>query len=95
MSWNLFEKILNAFSPKNNSEQPSEQSQQWPESNTEQPWQEGSPESSQSSQESSTEGSTEQPEASQEPSPAFQQAPSSPQQDDWKQPESNSDWQQE
>ncbi|MHC4537312.1 MAG: hypothetical protein ACYS6K_25515 [Planctomycetota bacterium] len=39
--------------------------------------------------------SNEQPEASEEPSPSFQQAPSSPQQDDWKQPENNNDWQQE
>ena len=80
MSWNLFEKILNAFRPQNEHEQPSEPSQQWPESSTEQSWQEVS---------------NEQPEASQEPSPSYHETPCSPQQDDWKQPENNTDWQQE
>ena len=41
MSWNLFEKILNAFKPQNENDQPSEQSEQWPESSTEKSWQEG------------------------------------------------------
>lgn len=87
MSWNLFEKILNAFKPQNESEQSSEQSEKWPESNTEQSWQEGSSESSQSWQEDNTGQS----EASQEPSPSFQQSPGFSQQNDWKQPQSNND----
>ncbi len=102
MSWNLFEKILNAFKPQNESKQPSEQSEQWPESSTEQSWQEGSSESTQSSQEGSSEssqsqeGSTEQSEASQEPFPVSQQTSCSiQQQDDSEQPKNNSDWQQE
>jgi len=90
MSWNLFEKILNAFRPQNEHDQSSEPSQQWPESSTDQSWQEGT-ESSQSCQE----GSNEQPEASQEPSPSYHETPCSPQQDDCKQPENNTDWQQE
>ncbi len=76
MSWNLFEKIINAIRPCNKSEQTSEapdESQQWPEKN-----------SSDTSQ-SWPEGSTEQPEASQEPSPSYQETPNSPQQNNWQQ----------
>jgi hypothetical protein len=84
MSWNLFEKILSVFSPQNDTDQQSEQAQQWPESSNEQPWQEG------------TESSTVQPEASQEPSPSSPQTSCSIEQpDDSEQPESNKDWQQE
>ncbi len=78
MSWNLFEKIINAFTHKSESQQPSEasdQSQQWPEGSSEQSWQEGS-----SQQQSCPENSTEQPEASQEPSPSYQETPIAPQQ---------------
>ncbi len=78
MSWNLFEKIINAFKPNSESQQPSEapdQSQQWPESSSEQSLQEGS-----SQQQSCPENSTEQPEDSQEPSPSYQETPSAPQQ---------------
>ncbi len=82
MSWNLFEKILNAFRPQNEADQPSQASEQWPESNTdEQSWQEGGSESSQSCQQSNTE----QPEASQEPSPSYQETPTAPQQNEWQQ----------
>ncbi len=82
MSWNLFEKIINAIRPCNKSEQASEApdpSQQWPEKN--------SSDTSQSWPESNAEqpDSTEQPEASQEPSPSFQETSSSPQQKDWQQ----------
>ena len=80
MSWNLFEKILSVFSPQNEPDQPSEQPQQWPESSTEHSWQEGS---------------NEQTEPSQEPSPSYHETPCSPEQDDWKQQENNTDWQQE
>lgn len=83
MSWNLFEKIINAFKPNKESEQPSEvpdQSQQWPESSSEQSWPEGSTE-----QQSCPENCTEQPEASQEPSPSYQETPSAPQQNEWQQ----------
>ena len=79
MSWNLFEKIINAIRPCIKSEQTSEApgtSQQWPEKN--------SSDTSQSWPESSTE-QPEQPEASQEPSPSYQETPSSPQQKDWQQ----------
>jgi len=75
MSWNLFEKIINAFKPSNKSEQVSDvsyQSQQWPE---------GSSDNSQSWPESSSQ----QPEASQEPSPSYQETPSSPEKNDWQQ----------
>ena len=75
MSWNLFEKIINAIKPYTRSEQSSEVpdvSQQWPEnsSDTSQSW---------------PESSTEQPEASQEPSPSYQETSSSPQKTDWQQ----------
>ena len=83
MSWNLFEKIISAFKPNKESEQPSEvpdQSQQWPESSSEQSWPEGSTE-----QQSCPENCAEQPEASQEPSPSYQETPSAPQQNDWQQ----------
>ncbi len=72
MSWNLFEKIINAFRPHKESEQASEVSQSWPE---------GSSDASQSW----PEGSTEQPEDSQEPSPSYQETPSTPQQNEWQQ----------
>jgi len=75
MSWNLFEKIINAFKPNKQSEQPSEvpdPSQSWPE---------GSSDSSQSWPESSSQ----QPEASQEPSQSYQETPSAPQQNEWQQ----------
>ena len=75
MSWNLFEKIINAFRPHKESELTSEApdvSQQWPQ---------GSSDASQSWPESSTE----QQEASQEPSPSYQETPSSPQKTDWQQ----------
>ena len=86
MSWNLFEKILSVFSPQNDTDQPSEPSEQWPESSTEQSWQEGV---------------SEQSEASQEPSPCSPQTSCSlqteedDQSDDSEQPNNNSDWQQE
>jgi hypothetical protein len=86
MSWNLFEKILSVFNPKDETNQPSETSEQWPESSTEQSWQEGV---------------TEQSEASQEPSPSSPQTSCSlqtednDQSDDSEQPKNNSDWQQE
>jgi len=75
MSWNLFEKIINAIKPYTKSKQSSEvpdASQQWPEnsSDTSQSW---------------PESSTEQPEASQEPSPSYQETSSSPQKTDWQQ----------
>ena len=75
MSWNLFEKIINAFRPRKESEQTSEvsdQSQSWPE---------GSSDASQSWPESGTE----QQESSQEPSPSYQETPSAPQQNEWQQ----------
>ncbi len=72
MSWNLFEKIINAFRPRKESEQASEVSQSWPE---------GSSDASQSW----PEGSTEQQEDSQEPSPSYQETPSAPQQNEWQQ----------
>ena len=68
MSWNLFEKIINAFRPRKESEQASEvsdPSQSWPEGGSEQSW---------------PEGRTEQPEDSQEPSPSYQETPGAPQQ---------------
>ena len=80
MSWNLFEKIINAFKHNSESQQPSEapdQSQQWPESSSEQSWQEGS-----SQQQSRPENCTEQPEDSQEPSPSYQETPSASQQNE-------------
>ncbi len=85
MSWNLFEKIINAFKSSNQSEQISEvpdPSQQWPEgsSDTSQSWPEDS-----SQQQSCPENSTEQQESSQEPSPSYQETPSTPQQKEWKQ----------
>lgn len=61
MSWNLFERIINALRPGRESEQPSDTSQSWPQE-SEQPadtW---------------PEGRTQSPEASQEPSPDFQEA---------------------
>lgn len=36
MVWNLFEKIINALKPSNESEQTPDVSQPWPENNTEQ-----------------------------------------------------------
>ena len=90
MSWNLFEKILSVFNPQNDTDQPSEPSEQWPESTTEKSWQEGSSEPSQTETE---------PEASQEPSPSVQQTScsidDSEQPDDCEQPENKKDWQQE
>ena len=86
MSWNLFEKILSVFNPKETTNQPSEPSEQWPESSKEDSWQEGV---------------SEQSEASQEPSPSSPQTSCSlqsednDQSDDSEQPESNKDWQQE
>ncbi len=85
MSWNLFEKIINAFKPRNQSEQTSEvsdPSQQWPEVSTDasQSWPDDS-----SQQQSCPENSTEQQESSQEPSPSYQETPSTPQQNEWKQ----------
>ena len=64
MSWNLFERIINAFKPSNQSEQVSEMpdpSHQWPEgsSDTSQSWPEDS-----SRQQSCSENSTEQQESS-------------------------------
>jgi hypothetical protein len=79
MSWNLFEKIINAFKHNTESQQPSE-AQQWPESSSEQSWQEGS-----SKQQSCPESSTEQQEDSQEPSPSCQETPNTPQQKEWQQ----------
>ena len=72
MSWNLFEKIINAFRPRKESEQASEVS------DPSQSWPKGSSDASQSW----PEGSTEQPEASQEPSPSYQETPSAPQQNE-------------
>ncbi|MCP4607405.1 MAG: hypothetical protein GY845_01640 [Planctomycetes bacterium] len=86
MSWNLFEKILSVFNPQDETNQPSESSEQWPESSTEDSWQEGV---------------SEQSEASQEPSPVSTQTSCSlqseddDQSDDSDQPKNNSDWQQE
>ncbi len=80
MSWNLFEKIINAFRPRKESEQVSDVSQSWPEGGSEQSWPEGSTE-----QQSCPENCTEQPEASQEPSPSYQETPTAPQQNDWQQ----------
>ena len=83
MSWNLFEKIINAFRPKSELEQPNDvpdESQSWPESSSEQSWPEGSTE-----QQSSPENCTEQPTASQEPSPSHQETPTAPQQKEWQQ----------
>ena len=60
MSWNLFERIINALRPGRESEQPSDTSQSRPQE-SEQPadtW---------------PEGRTQSPEASQEPSPDFQE----------------------
>ncbi len=70
MSWNLFEKIINAFRPRKESEQVSDVSQSWPEGGSEQSW---------------PEGSTEQQEDSQEPSPNYQETPGTPQQNEWQQ----------
>jgi len=75
MSWNLFEKIINAFRPRKESEQASDVS------DPSQSWPEGSSDTSQSWPESSTE----QPESSQEPSPSYQETPSTPQQNEWQQ----------
>ncbi|MHC4461565.1 MAG: hypothetical protein ACYS30_09030 [Planctomycetota bacterium] len=63
MSWNLFDRIINALKPNREPEQEPETPQSWPQeseqtSDTSQSW---------------PEGSTEQPEASQEPSPEFQE----------------------
>ena len=83
MSWNLFEKIINAFRPNSGVEQPNDvpdESQLWPESSSEQSWPEGS-----SEQQSSPENCTEQPTASQEPSPSHQETPTAPQQKEWQQ----------
>ena len=66
MSWNLFEKILSVFNPKETTNQPSEPSEQWPESSKEDSWQDV----------------TEQPEASQEPSPSSPQTSCSLQSED-------------
>jgi hypothetical protein len=70
MSWNLFERIINAIKSYNKSEQVSEvsdRSQQWPESGSDTPqsWPESSPEQSESSH---------------EPSPNLQQTPNTTQQ---------------
>ena len=63
MSWNLFERIINAIRPGRESEQPSDTPEPWPPElqidQTSQP---------------SPEDSTETPEASEEPSPDFQEA---------------------
>ena len=75
MSWNLFEKIINAFRPRKESEQASEAS------DPSQSWPEGSSDASQSWPESSTE----QQESSQEPSPSYQETPNTPQQNEWQQ----------
>ncbi len=63
MSWNLFERIINAFRPSKESEQPVDTSESRPQE-SEQP--------SDTSQ-SRPEGGSEPPEASQEPSPDFQE----------------------
>ncbi len=63
MSWNLFERIINAIRPGKGSEQPSDTSESWP------------PELQQpgDTSESWPEGRTEHPEASEEPSPDLQE----------------------
>jgi hypothetical protein len=64
MSWNLFERIINALRPGKESEQPSDTTEPWP------PELQTVDDTSQSY----PEGSTEPPEASEEPSPDFQEA---------------------
>jgi hypothetical protein len=88
MSWNLFERIINAFRPQNQAEDQPQQPDQWPQSDDQQPWQE-------QSSESSPENSSEQTEASREPSPAFQQATASAGQDDSSQQQNSKPWQQD
>jgi len=58
MSWNLFERIINAFKPSEKPEQVPEEPQSWPESGTEQP--EASQEPSPSFQEQETANTTQQ-----------------------------------
>jgi hypothetical protein len=58
MSWNLFERIINAFKPSKEPEQVPEEPQSWPESGTEQP--EASQEPSPSFQEQETANTTQQ-----------------------------------
>lgn len=63
MSWNLFERIINALRPGKECGQPSDTSETWP------------PElQADDTLQSGPEGSTEHPEASEEPSPDFQEA---------------------
>ncbi len=63
MSWNLFERIINAIKPGKESEKPSDTSEPWP------------PElQTDGTSQSCPEDSSELPEASEEPSPDFQEA---------------------
>ena len=63
MSWNLFDKIINAIRPGSESEQHSDTTEPWPEQLR-----------SDDNSQSWPEGHSEQPEASEEPSPEFQEA---------------------
>lgn len=73
MSWNLFERIINALRPAKESEQPSETPQSWPQES----------EQSVDTSQSWPEDGTEPPEASQEPSPDFQETGNPTQPNQW------------
>jgi len=74
MSWNLFERIINALRPGKESGQPSDTSEPWPpELQTDDTTQSG------------PEDSIEPPEASEEPSPDFQEAVNPAHPNQWQQ----------
>jgi hypothetical protein len=73
MSWNLFDRIINALRPSKESEQPVDTSQSRPQE-SEQPA---------DTSQSWPEGGTEPPEASEEPSPDFQETANPAEPNQW------------